>query len=51
MICRVAYKVVTGQGAEDTRSDDEGCVLSSPVRQLLTYTEHSDDDDSSQKDE
>ncbi|KAI0774093.1 longevity assurance proteins LAG1/LAC1 [Fomes fomentarius] len=24
MICRVAYKVVTGQGAEDTRSDDEG---------------------------
>ncbi|CDO71382.1 hypothetical protein BN946_scf184908.g140 [Trametes cinnabarina] len=24
MICRVAYRVVTGQGAEDTRSDDEG---------------------------
>ncbi|KAJ2990738.1 hypothetical protein NUW54_g8384 [Trametes sanguinea] len=23
MICRVAYRVVTGQGAEDTRSDDE----------------------------
>jgi len=23
MICRVAYKVVSGQGAEDTRSDDE----------------------------
>ncbi|KAI0677068.1 longevity assurance proteins LAG1/LAC1 [Trametes maxima] len=24
MICRVAYRVVTGQGAQDTRSDDEG---------------------------
>ncbi|KAI0824735.1 longevity assurance proteins LAG1/LAC1 [Trametes gibbosa] len=23
MVCRVAYRVVTGQGAEDTRSDDE----------------------------
>ena len=23
MICRVAYRVVTGSGAEDTRSDDE----------------------------
>ncbi|KAI0772062.1 longevity assurance proteins LAG1/LAC1 [Trametes elegans] len=23
MICRVAYRVVTGQGAQDTRSDDE----------------------------
>ncbi|KAI0722214.1 longevity assurance proteins LAG1/LAC1 [Cerioporus squamosus] len=24
MICRVAYRVVSGQGAEDSRSDDEG---------------------------
>ncbi|KAI0751568.1 longevity assurance proteins LAG1/LAC1 [Daedaleopsis nitida] len=24
MICRVAYRVVTGKGAEDSRSDDEG---------------------------
>ena len=23
MVCRVAYRVVTGKGAEDTRSDDE----------------------------
>lgn len=24
MICRVAYRVLSGQGADDTRSDDEG---------------------------
>lgn len=27
MICRVAWRVVSGQGAEDTRSDEEGWVL------------------------
>jgi len=24
MICRVAWRVLTGQGAQDVRSDDEG---------------------------
>jgi hypothetical protein len=27
MICGVAWRVLTGQGAEDTRSDDEGYVV------------------------
>lgn len=37
MICRVAWRVVSGQGAEDTRSDDEEYVVINNISQTSTY--------------
>lgn len=31
MICRVAWRVVSGKGAADERSDDESVFLSYPL--------------------
>lgn len=35
MICRVAWRVVSGKGAADERSDDESVFLPYPLRPLL----------------
>ena len=39
MICRVAWRVVSGQGAEDTRSDDEEYVVINNILKLLLTDE------------